>query len=450
MREMKFLKVIIIDDEQSIRLSLKINLKKLGIEAFTAESGEEGLEIVKRENPDLAIVDIKLPGIDGIEVLEKIKHIRPSCIVIMITYLSEVKLAVKAMKVGAYDYFTKPFTLAEINNAVNDILDYVKEKKKLENIYLKDEIALIGTSEGIEKIRQIVRQIGEMSYDTCILIQAESGTGKEVVAQLVHNVKAAQSKAFVAINCAAIPKSLQESELFGYEKGSFTEAKDTKIGLIEKANGGVLFLDEIGDMDMSLQAKLLRVLQEKKYRRIGGLEEKSFQTTIIAATNKDLLTEIKEGNFREDLYYRLNIIPINIPPLRERREDIDLLAKFFISEYNTKLNKKVISVHDDVLEILQDYNWPGNVRELKNLIERIMIFKNNNEITIEDIPKNIIEYKSNRQREENEYYDLEAVEKEAIKKSLDKNDWNITRTANELGISRLTLRRKIEKYKVKG
>ncbi|MDK2917995.1 MAG: hypothetical protein PWQ37_728 [Candidatus Petromonas sp.] len=442
------MKILVIDDEKSIRLSLKISLKKLGAEIFTAETGEEGLELFKRENPDLAIVDIKLPGIDGIEVLKNMKRLRPSCVVIMITYLSEVKLAVKAMKMGAYDYFTKPFSLAEINKSVEKILEYVKAKIELNNIESENETILIGNSKEIEEIRKIVREIGKMDYDTSILLQGESGTGKEVVAKLIHNLKIPDSKPFVAINCAAIPKNLQESELFGYEKGAFSDAKSRKIGLVEKANGGVLFLDEIGDMDLGLQAKLLRVLQENKFRRIGGLEEKEFKATIVAATNKDLTEEIEKGNFREDLYYRLNIIPIHIPPLRKRKEDISVLTKFFIAQYNNKLNKKVVSIDDEALEALKQYDWPGNVRELKNMIERIMIFKKGNEIILEDLPDEIFK-KTYFKESLNNYYNLETVEKETIIKSLTKNSWNITRTANELGISRLTLRRKIEKYQIK-
>ncbi|WP_432663291.1 sigma-54 dependent transcriptional regulator [Wukongibacter baidiensis] len=442
------MKILVIDDEKSIRLSLQINLKKLGVDIFTSETGENGLEIIQSEDIDLAIVDIKLPGIDGIEVLKRIKLIKPSCIVIMITYLSEVKLAVNAMKLGAFDYFTKPFSLSEINESIKKTLEYVRIKKELNKSIPQNEVLLLGNSKKMQKIREMVCQIGSMNYNTCILLEGESGVGKEVVARTIYNVKCSNEQEFMAINCAAIPKTLQESELFGYEKGAFSDAKASKIGLIEKANGGVLFLDEVADMDLELQAKMLRVLQEKKFRRIGGLVEKEFQAVIVAATNKDLKEEIKRGNFREDLYYRLNIVPIKIPPLRERTEDISELINYFINMYNKKLDKEVISINNNALKILIEYSWPGNIRELKNMIERIMIFKVGTEIMVEDLPEEIFD-NTDSDDDPNNYYNLETAEKEAIKKCLQKNNWNISHASTELGISRLTLRRKIEKYEIK-
>ncbi|MBS4534434.1 sigma-54-dependent Fis family transcriptional regulator [Clostridium sp. D2Q-14] len=439
------MKLLIIDDEKSIRLSLKINMKKLGVDVFTAESGEEGLEIMKKESPDIVIVDIKLPGINGIDVLKEIKRIKPSCIVIMITYLSDVKLAVKAMKMGAYDYFTKPFLLSEISNSIEETLKYAKTKVEINKENLDTEVKFIGQSPEIMRIKDNIKEIVSMNYNTCILLEGESGSGKEVIAKSIQRLKG-NNVPFVSINCAAIPENLQESELFGYEKGAFSDAKNSKKGLIEKANKGVLFLDEIGDMDIALQAKMLRVLQEKKFRRIGGLEEISFNAIIISATNKDLQLEIKRGNFREDLFFRLNIIPICIPPLRKRKEDIIPLLQHFIENYNQALNKNIDSVSKKVVDTFKSYTWPGNVRELKNVIERIMIFKKDNKIKAEDIPKEILD---DNIREENEYYNLEIVEERVIKKALDKNEWNITKTSEELGVSRITLRRKIEKYDLK-
>lgn len=443
--EVTVMRVLVIDDEKSIRLSLKIGLEKLGLKVYLAETGEEGIELLIQENPDLVILDIKLPGMDGIEVLKRIKKHKSSCIVIMITYLSDVKFAVEAMKIGAYDYFTKPFSLKDITDSIEKTLEYIKAKEKLDNIKNNNDIVLIGESPNIRQIRDIIFEIGNLNYDTSILIQGESGTGKEVLARLIDKAKNDCEALFMAINCAAIPKNLQESELFGYEKGAFSDAKNSKKGLIEKSNGGILFLDEIGDMDIGLQAKMLRVLQEKKFRRIGGIEEISFSATIVAATNKNLLEEIKAGNFRHDLYYRISIIPIYILPLRERKEDIPILANFFVNEYNKRLNKNVISISDKAINILKNYSWPGNIRELKNLIERIMIFKRGNEITEDDLPMEI-SLKNNEIELENS---LESVEENAIKLSLDKNNWNITKTANELKISRQTLRKKIEKYQLK-
>lgn len=441
------MKILVIDDEESIRLALKIGLEKLGLNVITAETGEEGLEILVGEDPDLAIVDINLPGIDGIEVLRCIRHTKPSCVVIMITYLSEVKLAVKAMKDGAYDYFTKPFTISDISNSIKKTVEYLKLKKEIDNIPSENNKILIGKSPEIQKIRETIIEIGKIEFNTCILLQGESGTGKEVVANLIYNAKSKDSSSFIAINCAAIPKNLQESELFGYEKGAFTDAKNQKLGLLEKAEGGVLFLDEIADMDLGLQAKMLRVLQDRKFRRIGGLEEIEFNTTIVSATNKHLPLEIKNGNFREDLYYRLNIIPILLPPLRERPEDLLILVSTFINEYNMKLNKDVISISDEAIRAIKEYDWPGNVRELKNVIERLMIFKKDNEITLDDLPTDI--FKDICSEDDSlEYFGLEEAEENTITKFLNKNNWNITKTASELGISRLTLRRKIEKYDI--
>ncbi len=439
------MKILVIDDEKSIRLSLKMGLEKLGLTVIAAETGEEGLKVLKNESPDLAIVDIRLPGIDGLEVLKHIKSIKPTCIVIMITYLNEIKLAVRAMKDGAYDYFVKPFSLNEIQQSIEQTLQYIRIKKEID--ISTSNTLLIGNSEKIQAIRETIMKIGQLPYDTCILLEGESGTGKEVVAKLIHSLKVGDNHRFMAINCAAIPKNLQESELFGYEKGAFSDAKSYKAGLIEAANRGVLFLDEIADMDIELQAKMLRVLQEKSYRSVGGLKERKFEATIVAATNKYLLREIQRGTFREDLYYRLNIVPINLPPLRERREDIPILSAYFLDEYNKKLNKAVIGIDPDAMAVLRQYNWPGNVRQLRNMIERVMIFQKDEIIALKDIPKEIVNFIPKEPKPE-DFNSLEIAEEAIIKKTLEKHDWNITRTAEDLGLSRLTLRRKIQKYKL--
>ncbi|MDR7871360.1 MAG: sigma-54 dependent transcriptional regulator [Tissierellaceae bacterium] len=437
------MRVLVVDDEKSIRISLKIGLEKLGLEVFAAESGEEALEIFERDNPDLVILDINLPGINGIDVLKRLKSISPTTTIIMITYMTDVKLAVEAMKIGAYDYFTKPFNLSDINKSIKEILDYMVLKKDL-NSTEGGESPLIGESQSIQKIRDVISDICELNYDTSILITGESGTGKEVVAKSVHSCLNNKDKPFIAINCAAIPQNLQESELFGYEKGAFSDAKTDKEGLIEKANKGILFLDEIGDMDIGLQAKVLRVIQEKKYRRIGGTKEIEFEATILAATNKDLLKSIEAGEFRKDLYYRLNVIPINVPPLRERKEDISVLANYFVQEYNKRLNKNILSIDKEAMELLEAYNWPGNIRELKNLIERIMIFKKGDRIEVHDLSDEI------RQKHlSTTSSSLEDAERATIERVLVENKWNISRSAKELNITRQTLRNKIEKYNIR-
>ncbi|MBU5294378.1 sigma-54 dependent transcriptional regulator [Anaerosalibacter bizertensis] len=434
------MKILIIDDEKSIRFSLKMSLESIGMEVYSAETGEEGIKLFKLHLPELAIVDIKLPGIDGIEVLKEIKKINNNCLVIMITYLSEVRLAVKAMKIGAYDYFTKPFTLKDINKAIEDAKKYIETKKKLNK--LSYETKLIGESEEIKNIKKNIDKISKTKINTCILIEGESGTGKEVVAKLIHEGMG-KDKPFIALNCAAIPKNIQESELFGYEKGAFTGADKNKLGLMGKANKGILFLDEIGDMDLTLQAKLLRVLQEKKYRPVGSLEEMDFDATIISATNKKLKEQISKGNFREDLYYRLNVIPLEIPPLRDRKDDIPILLYSFLNEYNKKLGKNIVKIDDNAMEIMKEYNWPGNVRELKNIVERIAIFSEGEVIYTEDLPRELIEDVDIKLEK---LSPLEISEKDIIISSLKENNWNISKTSRDLDISRSTLRRKIEKY----
>lgn len=436
--------ILVIDDEKSIRFSLKLMLSKLeNTIVFDAKSGEEGLEILKSNNIDLAIIDIKLPGIDGIEVLKQINRLKFSTLVIMITYLSEVRLAVKAMKMGAHDYYTKPFSLEEIKKEIINIMELINIKRKVSE-KSSDISGLVGQSEEITRIKHIIDKITSKGLKTNVLITGESGTGKEVVANLIHK-KMHENKPLVALNCAAIPKSLQESELFGYEKGAFTEAKNKKVGLIEKSNGGTLFLDEIGDMDLSLQSKLLRVIEQRKYRRIGGTENISFDSTIIAATNKDLKEEIKFGSFRKDLFYRLNVMPIHIPPLRDRKDDIPYLIDYFIENYNKKTNEKITGISKEALDALCEYRWHGNVRELKNIIERMAILNNNinNKIKYSDLPKDIFET-------ENKYENsnLYEAEKKAIFISLKKNNYNITHTANDLGITRTTLRNKMKKYEI--
>ncbi|WP_053955568.1 sigma-54-dependent transcriptional regulator [Inediibacterium massiliense] len=446
MKEEIQLKVLIIDDEKSIRLSLRVGIEKTGVKIFTAASGEEGMEIFYKEKPNLCIVDINLPGINGIEVLRKIRKQNKDCMVIMITYISEVKLAVEAMKLGANDYFTKPFHIKEITESIENNIKYIQKTRELSD-HKENEMEIIGESQWIEYIRQIAYKVGNMTYDTFIFIQGESGTGKDVIAKAIHFNGFRKNKPYVALNCAAIPKNLQESELFGYEKGAFSDAKTQKKGLIEEANEGTLFLDEIGDMDILLQAKLLRVLQEKKFRRVGGVKEIGFRTNVIAATNKDIIQEIKNGNFREDLYYRLNVIPIYTKPLRERKEDIPVLLEFFINQYNKDLNKSIKGMTQEVLNIAKNYDWKGNVRELKNLVERVMIFQEDEWIDVEDLPQNLISCQNMNQNNELNM-NLENVEMEAIHSALRKNEWNITKTAETLGISRVTLRRKIEKYSI--
>ncbi|MDN5308416.1 MAG: hypothetical protein PWP16_1779 [Eubacteriaceae bacterium] len=434
------MKILIIDDEESIRYSLGLKLSKIpNVEILTAETGEEGLDILKREPVKLAIIDIKLPGIDGIEVLKQINQTKIDTIVIMITYMSEVRLAVKAMKMGAYDYYTKPFSLSEIRNSVESVLAYIQKRSQIE-LTSSNRFGFIGEDESILKIKSCIEKIVKKGLNTNILIQGESGTGKEVIAEYLYDCFK-DGRPYMALNCAAIPKSLQESTLFGYEKGAFTEARERKIGLLERSNGGLLFLDEIGDMDIDLQAKLLRVLENKTFKRVGGTEDIDFNAMVVSATNKNLKEEIKFDHFRLDLYYRLNIIPIDVPPLRKRRQDIPRLVNHFVGYYRQKMSTAIIGVTEEAMDVLCDYGWLGNIRELKNTIERIMILSEKQYIEVSDLPRDIF-FEGDAEIETG----LETAERDAIVKSLLENQYNITKTSSDLGISRTTLRNKMQKY----
>lgn len=443
------MKILIIDDEKGIRTSLKFFLKGEGFEIETAETGEEGIEKYQKFEPDITILDINLPGIDGLDVLSEIKRKNKKALVIMITYRSEVKLAVHAMKLGAYDYFMKPFNIIDIKNSVVEIISYLSAKKNTEAV--DRDTTFIGESKPILELKEKIQKLINIKMDTTILITGSSGTGKEVLGKYIHQIKNGDNRPFVAINCAAIPKSLQESEFFGYEKGAFTEAKARKIGLIEKSNGGTLFLDEVADMDIELQAKMLRVLQEKKFRRVGGLEEIPFSATVISATNKDLKKEIVEGNFRQDLYYRINVVPLKLPDLAKRKDDIPLLVEFFVKKYNESLDKNIKGFSQDAMNAMMHYSWDGNIRELKNMIERIMIFQDDEYIRKENLPEEIFHSSINDIFFEGEYIDkdmLNMTQANIIKKALEENNWNITHTADVLGISRLTLRKRMQKFAI--
>ncbi|MBF4691893.1 sigma-54-dependent transcriptional regulator [Fusibacter ferrireducens] len=435
------MKILVIDDEKSIRVSLTLGLKKLNATLFSAENGMDGLAIFKTQSIDLVILDIKLPDISGIEVLKLMKQQNENCTVIMMTHLSEVKLAVQAMKLGAHDYFTKPFSIEEMLNAIKQLDFYIREKALISQSS-ENPNQMVGKSDAITTIVAKLKKLSKIQFSTCVLINGESGTGKELVAKQIHSI-CKPDKPFVAINCAAIPKHLQESELFGHEMGAFSDAKKQRIGLLEYAENGVLFLDEIGDMDIDLQAKLLRVLQEKTYRRIGGNYEITFNAMVIAATNKDLISEVEANTFRKDLFYRLNIIPIRVPPLRERKEDIPILIEHFIQIYNQLLGKNVKGLSEDMLELFYKYSWPGNIRELKNIIERLMILSDSDILFMEELP---YELTDDDPRGKGQFSHLEQAEHEAVLRALSQYNWNITKAAEALQISRLTLRRKIDKY----
>lgn len=433
------MKILVVDDEKSIRMSLGIRLSQLNVVIREASDGFQALEKFRAENFDIVILDIKMPGMSGIEVLKQIKQINKQCMVIMMTHLSEVKLAVEAMKLGASEYFTKPFSVEEITEVVEEV-----KNRQYINPAETNDVEIIGSSQSVRNIYKTIDKVCRIQAKTTILIHGESGTGKELVAKMISD-KCAKDQPFVAINCAAIPTHLQESELFGHEKGAFSDAKDRRIGLFEHAQEGVLFLDEIGDMSLELQAKLLRVLQERNFRRIGGNKTIEFKAFVVAASNKKLSEEVEKGNFRQDLYYRLNIVPIQLPPLRSRKEDIVLLTEHFIEEYNKLFNKEVVGLSEDLMSYFMAYDWPGNIRELKNIIERLMIFSESSLLSSSELPYELI----CSQQKDIELTNLESAERETVLRALSDNSWNITRAAGVLNISRLTLRRKIDKYGLK-
>jgi two-component system response regulator AtoC len=373
------IKVLVIDDDASTRDYLKALIAKIGYRVFTAESGEQALAELDRVGPTLVTLDLVLPGIDGIETLRLIKEKDPNVPVLMLSGHGQAKTIVQAMKLGATDFLRKPFESEELKIAFNKAL----EKKKLvsEVEFLREKVQeqsgstfLFGTSKKMKEVREIVEQVSDT--DITVLIRGESGTGKELVARMLYSMSARRSKPFVKINCAALPSELLESELFGFEKGAFTGAQRRKLGKFEYANGGTIFLDEISEMYPSLQAKLLQVLQDGEFSRLGGENDVNVDTRVIAATNRNLERAVRDGSFREDLFYRLNVVSITIPPLRERKEDIPMLVDYFLKKYNAQYHKDVPFLSPSTMGIFMASSWPGNVRELENMIKRIVVLGN--------------------------------------------------------------------------
>lgn len=437
--------VLVVDDEEGIRQSLGDILEDEGYEIISAENGRDALSIIETDSPDLVFLDIWLPDRDGIEILEEIRTKKPTLPVVMISGHATIDLAVKATRIGAYDFLEKPLSLDRVLLTAQRALERgVLEK---EFLALKEDISrkwqLIGNS---EIIKQLKRQINILAANTSrVLITGESGTGKELVARLIHFSGPRAGNPFIEVNCAAIPHELIESELFGHEKGSFTGAHERKKGKFELADNGTLFLDEIGDMSLQTQAKVLRVIETQEFQRVGGSKKIRVDVRIIAATNKDLQEEVKKGTFREDLFFRLNVIPLHIPPLRERKEDIPLLVNFFLEEFSREYKKSKKTLTDKALKALINYDWPGNVRELKNIIERLVIMTLAETITEKDISlyeigkKDYFSYKTLKEARE-------AFEKDFILLKLKENNWNISKTAEALNIERSNLHRKIKSY----
>lgn len=383
--------ILIVEDEKSVREVLSLSLSD-SYNLFQASDGKKALEILSKRNIDLVLLDIRLPEVNGMDVLRQIMGMGESIPVIMLTAVRTVDSAVTAMKLGAYDYIIKPFDIKELMALIEKALE--KRNLEQENTYLKNELEKTGGFEKIvgksEKMRDIFKLIKNVAKgDATVLITGESGTGKELVARAIHNQSKRAKKLFVPVNCAAIPENLLESELFGYEKGAFTGAFERRLGKFEIANGGTIFLDEISTMPMSMQAKLLRVLQERVVDRVGGASQVEIDVRVISATNSDLKHEVENRKFRSDLFYRLNVIPIVIPPLRERTEDIPLLVNHFLEKYNKEFAKKIKGFDADAMHVLSSYPWPGNVRELENLIERLVVLSGKSVITKDKLPPEI-------------------------------------------------------------
>jgi len=454
--------ILIIDDQKLIRDSLKLALKDEGYKAFAAKTGKEGLDVLKKENADLILLDLKLPDSNGIDVLKQIKTSNPDSIVIMMTGYGTIENAVAAMKLGAFDYINKPFKSKHISTIIKLALETQKLqkevnefRKKAKSLYETNRI--IGNSKEIQAVQNMITKVSQSGSST-VLIQGESGTGKELVAKAIHYSSPRLNGPFIEINCSAIPYSLLESELFGYEQGAFTDAKRTRKGLFEQSDGGTLFLDEIGDMDLAMQSKLLNVLQEKKFRRLGGYQTIQVNARIIASTNHNLRDYVRLNKFREDLYYRLNVLSICLPPLRERKEDIILIAKHFIEILNQDYRKKVQGIDEDAANAMINYSWPGNVRELRNTIERIMIIDGPEVISVKNLPREIIEescpepqVRINEVELPDSGIDLKelalALQTKLIKQALLKAKGNKTEAARLLNLDRFALRYLINKNK---
>jgi len=449
-------RILVVDDEYLIRWTLQQNLQKEGYEVLIAETGEEALVKVEQETPDLVLLDIKLPGMDGLEVLDRVLRIDRDVTPVMLTAFDDVETVVRAMRLGAFDYITKPFEFPKVNLSIRKALAASQLKREVKHLRSEQRSRfgfdhIVAVSKEMERILRDADRIARSDTST-VLIQGESGTGKELLAHAVHYRSKRENMPFVTINCAGFPDHLLENELCGHEKGAFTDAKEVKRGLLEMAEGGTLFLDEIGDTNHNVQSKLLRLVEQKNFRRIGGIKDIQVDVRIITATNKDLLKFKDEGKFREDLFYRINVTSLRIPPLRERCDDILPLAKYFVQKYNEEFHKNIQKISEGVQAFFMAYRWPGNVRELKNVIERAMILGDGDTVIMEHLPTDILDLSSGQGKKTKEFrippegISLEKVEEDLVRQALEITRGNQTKAAKLLDISRDALRYRMQKF----
>lgn len=453
-------RILIIDDDEIVRKSCERILSPEGFLIISAKDGKEGLKLLSKKTFDLVLTDLRMPDMDGIEVLKKVKEIGPDIEVIVITGYGTIKSAIEAIRHGAYDYIEKPFSPEELLNVVersierrNLILENTRLRQEVQALYRVENI--VGDSKAIQRVFNLIATVAPT--ESTVLITGESGTGKELVARAIHYNSPRREGPFIVVDCGTIPENLMEAELFGYMRGAFTGATDTQKGLIEVAKRGTLFFDEIGNLSLNLQAKLLRLLQEREFRPIGGRELIRADIRIIAATNKDLLSLVKEGFFREDLFYRLNVFPIYMPPLRERKEDIPALANHFLKKYSKESGKDVRFISAEAMKKLFLYDWPGNIRELENVIHRAVILSQGDTVRPEEIvisgnediriPKTLKELKEVKKRLKAQ--SIEGIERSFILDALSRNNWNISRAAEEVGMQRTNFHSLMKKYGIR-
>ncbi len=449
-------KILVVDDEASQRKMLKANLSLDGYQVFEAEDGSEAIARVSDEFYDLILMDNRMSQVDGIEALQQIKKISPAIPVIIITAHGSVETAVQALQSGAHDYLTKPLDIDELRIKIHQTLEFwrlkeenILQKRRIENLF--DTAGIVGRAPAMKEVLETVAQVAPS--EASVLILGESGTGKELIANALHQGSSRVDKRFIKVNCASIPETLLESELFGHEKGAFTGAVNRRAGRFELADSGTIFLDEIGEMNLPTQAKLLRVLQEREFEPLGSTKTVKVDIRVIAASNKNLEQEVGKRNFREDLYYRLNVVPILLPPLRDRKEDIPLLTEHFVNKYNEKNSRNVLGFHPRALDALMRYSWPGNIRELENVVERAVILTREDYVPYSELPEAVKGESGDDLSEQirsgiRAGMTIKEMERELIISTLEETDGNRTHSARILGITRRTLQHKLKEYEI--